>query len=214
MQSRLAVSLVTGVLLVGVTVSAEAQRRRGLVDVTPDGRRHGFWMNIGVGAGSEQNRIDDGSPFSKQLTKPSFSLRLGGTVSPNFRLGGEIAGWGYRYYDAATDIQSNRTDYLVGAMLIGQLYPSRRAGFFVKGGGGLSWAGSEFDDFQGFSEGGFAWTAGAGYEIKLSRSIFLTPTIDFMEHRSTTTNDLGQVTPAFIQRVTSIGVALTIQPGH
>ena len=49
---RYRVAAVSLALLVGLgTVqAAEAQRRRGLVDVTPRGDRHGFWLNLGLGA--------------------------------------------------------------------------------------------------------------------------------------------------------------------
>ena len=174
-------------------------------------------MNIGLGAGTEQNRIASRNPaentFTSGVTKPSFSLRLGGTLSPNFRLGAEVTGWSESFYNA--DLQGTETDYLVGTMLVGQFYPSRRAGFFVKGGGGLSWSGASIPGPGDANEGGFAWTAGLGYEVKLGHSLFITPTVDIMEHRSTTRDNVtGSLLPTFIQRVASVGIALTIQPGR
>ncbi len=210
MTARFAVSMLTLGLMAAAS-TAEAQRRRGLVDVSPSGERHGFWLNLGIGAGTESSRFEGENNYSSGLTKPAYSVRIGGTVSPNFRLGGEIAGWSDAHFDS--QFQENVTSYLVGAMLIGQFYPARRAGFFVKGGGGLSWVGESVAGPGDLSEGGFAWTAGLGYEIKLSRSLFITPTVDFLQHRSQVREN-GVVQPALYDRLATIGVALTIQPGR
>jgi hypothetical protein len=207
--------VVTALALLGVGVAvqnAEAQRRRGLVDITPSGERHGFWLNLGVGAGTESSRLEPETDYTEGLTKPTFSLRMGGTVSPNFRLGGEIIGWADPHFDA--DLEENVTSYLGGAFLIGQFYPSRRAGFFVKGGLGVTRSGENIDGPGDLHEDGFGWTAGVGYEIKLSRTLYLTPTIDFLKHRSQIRDIDGVLEPPFHDRLLTFGVALTIQPGR
>jgi hypothetical protein len=193
-----------------LTSSAEAQRRRGLVDVTPIGERHGFWLNLGVAHGDERYKFAGDRSWTEGPAKPSFSLRMGGTVNPNFRLGGEITGW----VNETTIDGERATEYLAGLLLIGQYYPSRRAGLFLKGGGGFSRSGVSVYGPGDTGEDGFAWTVGAGYEIKLNRSLFLTPTIDLMQHRSEGAVVDGLREPALYERLLSVGVALTIQPGR
>jgi hypothetical protein len=196
-----------GLVLAG---TADAQRRRGLVDITPSGERHGFWLNLGFARGDEQYKFAGDPDWTEGPAKPTFSLRLGGTVNPNFRLGGEVIGWTNR---TVVDGES-ATEYLAGLLLIGQFYPSRRAGLFVKGGAGFSRSGVSVYGPGDSSEDGFAWTVGAGYEIRLSRSLFLTPTVDLMQHRSDGSVIDGVREPALYERLVSVGVALTIQPGR
>lgn len=203
--------MVSLALLAGLTSAADAQRRRGLVDVTPRGDRHGFWINVGVGAGRESYRFADEDDYTEGLTKPTLSVRLGGTVNPNLRLGAEIIGWA----DTYNDDQGDRvTEYLGGLLLIGQFYPARDLGLFIKGGAGLSRSGVSVPGPFDTSEDGFAWTAGLGYEVRLSRTLFLTPTIDLMQHRSEQRDAQGGTLPALYERLVTFGVALTIQPGR
>jgi hypothetical protein len=211
MNYRIAVPLVALALLAGLSTAAEGQRRRGLVDVSPRDGRHGFWLNLGVGAGTESFRFADEDGYTEGLTKPTLSLRLGGTVNPNLRVGAELIGWSDSYTD---DLGDQVTEYLGGLLLIGQFYPARDLGLFVKGGVGLSRSGVSVPGPFDTHEDGFAWTAGLGYEIKLSRKLFLTPTIDLMQHRSEQRDGQGGTLPALHERLVTFGVALTIQPGR
>jgi len=210
MKSKTAVSLLTLLLFAAAFSTADAQRRRGIEDVTPRGGRHGFWLNLGVGAGTDSYRFADQDNYSDGLTRPTGTLRIGGTVSPNFRLGAEVTGWA----DTFTDQGERQTQYLVGALLIGQFYPARDLGLFVKGGVGVSQSGVDVVGPFDSHENGFAWTAGIGYEIPLSRALFLTPTFDFMQHRSEARDSGGFSQPALYERLVTLGVALTIQPGR
>ena len=212
MRTRLAVLSLSLLVASIATQNAEAQRRRGLVDITHRSDRHGFWMNLGVGAGTESSKFDDEDDWTDGLTKPVGSLRIGGTVNPNLRLGVELTGWADRHFDSG--LQDDVTSYVAGLFLIGQIYPSRRAGFFVKGGLGVTRVGEAIYGPGDLHEDGFGWTAGLGYEVKLSRSLFLTPTVDLLQHRSQVRDAGGVLQPALHDRVVSFGVALTIQPGR
>ncbi len=213
MRHKLAVSSLTLLLALVTSQHADAQRRRGLVDVTPRSDRHGFWASFGLGAGTESSRLEPKTTYTDGLTKPSFSLRMGGTVNPNLRLGVELAGWADRHYDA--EFQENVTSYLGGLMLIGQFYPVRTSGLFLKGGVGLTRSGEAIEGpSSGLHEDGFGWTAGAGYEIRLGRSLFITPSLDLLQHRSQIRRVNGNLEPAFHDRLVMIGVALTFQSGR
>jgi hypothetical protein len=169
-------------------------------------------MNLGLGAGTESSRLEPETSYTDGLTKPAFSLRLGGTINPHLRLGVEATGWADRHYDSG--LEDNVTSYLGGLLLIGQFYPSRRAGLFVKGGLGVTRSGEDVPGPGDLHEDGFGWTAGLGYEIKLSRSLYLTPTVDLLQHRSQIRDDVGTLLPAFHDRLLTVGVALTIQPSR
>jgi hypothetical protein len=178
-----------------------------LVDVSPDHARHGFWLSVGLAAGGDSWRFSDETEYTETLWKPTFSLALGGTVNPHFRLGGELKVWADEYFDEFEQVEV--TESLVGALLVGQFYPSRRLGLFLKGGVGISRSGADVEFGDGTGETGFSTLIGAGYEARLGRSIFITPYIDLMQHRSSDRN-----APTLHERLVSIGVNLTFQAGR
>lgn len=205
--------MVVGLLAALPLGDAAAQRRRGLVDVSPAHARHGFWFSAGLAAGGESSRFsNDPAGYNETLYKPTLSLALGGTVNPNFRLGGEMKIWSDEYYDAIAD--ANVTETLFGALLVGQFYPSRSMGLFLKGGGGVSRVGTSVGDgFFGddVGEWGFAYLVGAGYEARVGRNVFITPFVDLMHHRSSQRGDpLGTLH----DRLVSFGVNITFQAGR
>jgi hypothetical protein len=208
---RLLTALPAVMLLVPLE-SASAQRRRGLTDITPP-LRHGFWLNAGVAAGSENVRFSrEPGGWGEENVQPAMWFALGGTVNQHLRLGGEINGWVWEHRDRQTDYQL--TDYLVGALLTGQFYPSSRAGFFLKGGVGLSRSGTQVQGGLGVGETGFAYLAGAGWEIRLGRSVFLTPSVNVMNHRSNPDPNDPESLGTMHERVVTLGVGVTVQPGR
>jgi len=210
MRKQLGISVIALTLAIGFVGRAEAQRRRGLVDVGSYDERHGFWLNLGLGAGQERSKFADEINWSDPLTKPTGSIIVGGTVSPNLRVGVQLNGWADSHYDQGVKV----TDYLGGLLLVGQFYPSRRSGFYLKGGGGFSRVGTDVPGPGGIHEDGFGWTAGLGYELRVSRNLFLTPMADFYQHRSDVRDVNGVLEPALYDRLITIGVALTIQSGR
>ncbi len=208
---RLLATLPAVMLLVPLH-SASAQHRRGLTDITPS-LRHGFWLNAGVAAGSENVRFSrEAGGWGDENVQPAVWLGLGGTVNPHLRLGGEINAWVWDHRDRETDYRL--TDYLAGALLTGQFYPSARNGLYLKGGLGLSRSGTNVEGGVGVGETGFAYLVGAGYEIRLGRSVFLTPAINLMNHRSNPDpGDPGGL-GTMHERVVTFGVGLTVQPGR
>jgi hypothetical protein len=146
--------------LVLVNESALGQRR-GIVDVSPPHDRRGFWLEGGMGWGFESYKFGS-DDYTASLDKPTVGLRLGGTVNPNFRLGGEVTAWWYSYQDVdGYDV----TEYLTEVMAIARFYPAKSAGLFFKGGAGIGITGVDGEFVDGTSETGFATVLGAGYEI-------------------------------------------------
>lgn len=210
---------VLAIVLLVPTTNASAQRRRGLVEVSMPHERRGFWLTLGAGAGSENYRYTNdigcnGSLGAYQCdnnVKPSFFLALGGTVSPYLRVGGEIHGWAWNRF--STSANEKVTSYLVGGLLTGQVYPLRKAGLFAKAGVGISRSGESFQYSGSSGETGFAYMLGAGYEVRLSRNIFLTPVVSMMRHVSTNPGDVQNL-GTFYERLLTVGIGLTIQPGR
>ena len=200
------------VLAVVPISNAMAQRRRGLLDVSPASSRHGFWLNLSLAAGGENYRFDvPGTWQPDDQIEPSFWIAAGGTVNPYLRLGGELNSWIYYHNDPATGYRI--TDYLVGGLLTGQVVPARRLGFFLKGGIGISRSGESISGGgYGIHEDGFAYLGGVGYEVRLGRNIFLTPAANIMFHRSS--GDRGDPNGALHERVWTVGVGVTFQPGR
>jgi hypothetical protein len=178
-------------------------RRPGLVDVS--GRsRHGFWGSFGLGAGAESVDLQgDEFGYSDNLTKPTVQIRLGGTVNPHLRLGGELSSWINSYYDAG-----NVTETVSGVFGIAQFYPAARAGFYVKGGLGLGRSAVDYSGGPTISDLGFAGVVGLGYDIRVGRHLAITPTLDFQYHDYS-----GAQGGGYRERIGALGVALTYQSG-
>lgn len=189
--------------------TASAQRRRGLVDVSDRHERHGAWLTFGLGAGRESFKFSNvPGGYSNEITKPSIWLAAGGTVNPHLRLGGEINAWVNEFNEAGERI----TESLVSGMLTGQVFPIRDLGLFAKGGIGISRSGSNVEFGFGTGETGFAYLIGAGYELRLARNFFLVPSLNLLQHRSTGSRNDPDGT--LYERVVTLGVALTFQPGR
>jgi len=212
MRKTTKILLALGAAVVLIPASdATAQRRRGLLDVSRSHERHGAWLTFGAGAGRESFYYSRGpAGYSDEKVKPSFWLAAGGTVNPHLRLGGEINAWVNSFDEAGEHI----TESLVSGMLTGHVFPIRDLGLFAKGGLGISRSGSDISGGFGTGETGFAYSIGAGYEIKLARNFFLVPTVNFLQHTSSQggsdPDDLGTLH----ERVWTIGVGLTFQPGR
>ncbi len=140
-------------------------------DLAAQRRHQGFWIGFGLGGGANTSEgLDD----SRRGGGAAY-LRLGGTVSQQVLLGGEVIGWG-RSDDGATVSRGNATFSVL-------VYPSRSGGFFLKGGVGGANVTVETEERGGRltrEESGFGGTVGAGFDIRLGRNIYLTPNIDWL----------------------------------
>jgi hypothetical protein len=172
---------------------------RGLTEVTtPRDGRHGGWANIGLGVGQETFDINgDGIPQADWLARPTLILRAGGTVSPEFRLGGE----GFLWFNS----EGNVSQTLSALMAVGQLYPGAGSPLFFKGGGGFGY--NYFgDDYYGYSysgDFGFVWNVGAGIEIPVGRQVKLVPTVDYYKFSFD-----GRSYPNYNEEVVNFGLAI------
>jgi hypothetical protein len=172
----------------------------GLVEVKEGGRR-GFWFAAGLGAGGESNDFVAGSGYSEAFYQPTVSLKAGGTVSRNLRLGGEVLSWFNEEGDAVESLSS--------LLLIAQFYPLRAAGLYLKGGLGIGRNAVEFDDGFDVGDTGFAGLIGAGYELRLGRHVYLTPSLDLVGHTYE-----GRAGGSYRERLVNFGLGVLIQTGR
>jgi hypothetical protein len=178
------------------------ERDRGLVELEQRGTRGGFYISGGLGAGAEQFRFADEPEWSDKLTKPTITLRLGGTPDQYVRVGGELFGWA-----ADTDEGEESFAAVLGVV---QFYPMKDGGLWLKAGGG--YAESRIDnfdpDFFDVVDSGFAWSLGVGYEIQLSRSVAIGPAVELYQASFERRNE-----PTLSERVLNIGGQITFQTG-
>lgn len=192
-------ALIVVLALAVSTSSLSAQHRRpGLRHAGPDGRS-GFWVVLTGGAGVEQvNFEDDGLGFSDPLTRPAVGVRLGGTLSPNWRLGAEVNTW--------VNEDGPLTETVGGMLLITQFYPSRSAGLFLKAGLGLGRSAVEDDFGATAADYGVAGSIGLGWDVRLARHLYLVPSVDFANYRID-----GGGSGHYRERITTFGVGLAYQ---
>ncbi len=160
---------VTSIVMAALWLALPGVVRAQGLEAAPEHR--GFWVGFGLGGGVNLSDFADGARAGV-----GGYVRLGGTISPKFLLGGEISGWG-RDRSGATFTES-------GATAIAMFYPAGR-GLFVKGGVGFAgWAVSATagSTTTTTTAGGFAGTVGAGYDLRIGSNLYLTPNLDFLFH--------------------------------
>ena len=106
-------------------------------------------------------------------------------------------------------VKQNITETLTEILAVARVYPARNLGLYFKGGAGIgvSTTSVEFGDSN--SESGFATSLGAGYEIKVSDKLFITPALDYYLNRF---EKRGEDT--LYERLWNLSVGVTWQPGR
>lgn len=123
--------------------------------------REGFWLAFGGGWATLGCEDCD-----ERLEGAAGALILGGTLNPKWQLGGGVHAW------AKEESGVNFTVGLVAALA--RFYPSERNGFYLQGGAGVAAIDITVGNVQG-TERGWGLQVGAGYDIRVSRNLSLTP---------------------------------------
>jgi hypothetical protein len=170
---RLRIAVLSALCFVCATSDAAAQGRH---------RHEGFWIGFGLGGGvNTADNVDEG-----ERGGGAVYLRLGGTLSQKWLLGGEISVWGRQEDTVLGDNTVSLTRS--NATLTAMFFPSSNGGFFLKG--GLGGANVEFQaGGLKISEQGVGTTLGLGYDIRLGRNLYLTPNFDLMIQTFETGNE-------------------------
>jgi len=156
--------LVGGVLLFTAPVHAQyAQNHQGI------------YATFGFGYGSAKVMCDQCEDSGRTGDLTGF-LGVGGALSQSILLGVEAVGW-----SKVTDNNDNRSMGAANAVVT--WYPSRREGFFVKGGVGLGWiyGDQELSDgrIESISKSGIGYSAGLGYDMRIQRNTSVTAVVNF-----------------------------------
>ena len=93
-------------------------------------------------------------------------------------------------------------------LFVGQLYPAGSAGLYLKGGLGLGRNASKIGGAE-VSDNGFAGLLGAGYELPISRRVFLVPSVDLVQHWYSERD-----TDGYRERLVNFGLAVVFQTGR
>lgn len=160
------------VTLVGASITLAQAQDEGPPSQPPSRyQRSGFFIGFGFGAGNEAFNIkDDAAGWSSSEYAPTFYLKLGGTANPGLIIGAEVFGW------SDTDGFRNRN---VGSLLVfGQWYPKATGPLYLKGGGGIANAGGNTSGSGNQDQTGFAFSVGAGYELRVGRTTSFIPSLD------------------------------------
>ena len=188
------------VLVLFPTVIPAQETPPGLVEVK-DASRRGFWLGLGFGAGGESYDLRTGTGYSEVLYQPTVSLRMGGTVSQQLRLGGEALSW--------INEQGHAVESLSSALFVAQFYPISNLGLYLKGGLGIGRNAIAFDDGFDVGDTGFAGLIGAGYELRLGRRFYLNPVIDLVGHSYS-----DRAGGSYRERLVNFGLGILVQTGR
>lgn len=155
-------------LVAAVSAPASAQ--------TPE--RQGFWFGFGAGVGSADVTCDDCDGDSDRETGGAGYLKAGWTLNPRVLLGIEGSAWTKTEDEDGVDVTISM--YNVSGTVT--VYPSETAGFFLKGGAGLAFVNSKFEEgnttIDSDMGNGLGLLGGIGYDFRLGRRVMLTPALD------------------------------------
>jgi hypothetical protein len=165
-------------LVSGISVLSVALWLAAPAAAQVESKHRGFWISFGLGGGWNVSQ----NVGVAQETKPGGAgfIRLGGTPTQKLLLGGEAIAWGTEV-DGATIGRGNGTVTVM-------FYPSVETGVFLKGGvGGSTFTTSvtSGNTTTTTTDNGFGATAGIGWDVRLGRNFYLTPTVDLLYQRVT-----------------------------
>jgi hypothetical protein len=168
MRSRLAFA--SGVVAVGFLVLANP------ADAGYPHDRNGFFLGFGLGGGSAEAEDQAGSSGSDGGVGANF--RIGGAVTSQVTLGFETSAWVRREEFLVLGQTIDATTTLSVGTFGVTWYPSTTQGFYVKGGLGFGQAELDFESggaSLAYSENGFGFLAGVGWEWRLTEKFALGP---------------------------------------
>jgi hypothetical protein len=120
--------------------------------------RQGFWFGLDAGAGHLKQSFDDRNDEDIYFF---LGFKGGYAINPHFLMGLELSGW---LLEAEDTSDSNKGKGIMQAFLIGQLYPSKESGLYLKAGGGYveNWSNRSGEPN---SKKGWGFTLGCGYDF-------------------------------------------------
>jgi hypothetical protein len=135
------------------------------------GAQSGVWVSAGGGAARNRVSCESCEDINRYWGASGF-VRVGGVVSENVLVGGELHFWQATIEDSDA--------YVRGIQAVVLWYPSPPGGFFGQAGLGLSRIRNSFDvggEIVRGGETGLGVTAGIGWDFPLKKGLYLTPRI-------------------------------------
>lgn len=201
MAARGSTLLVCGLLALGSGQAVSAQTSDGQ---TERPARSGFHFSIGAGAASVgvTCTVCEVDYFADRINGFSGNLQMGGALSDQLVVAVEFSGW------MKNDEPIYRRIAALNLVVLG--YPSRSAGFFIKGGGGVLRAIIE-DDALTVQTDAYTAVSGIGYDIPVGGSTKLTLYANYLRTFGGGTWFNGVVSPVVISpNAFQVGTALTV----
>ena len=163
-MARLRIVLSVVAIVACLASTARAQSRH---------RHDGFWIGFGFGGGvNTAANVDTG-----ERGGAAAFVRLGGTLSQKWLLGGELSIWGRQEDTVLGDNSVSLTRS--NATLTVLFFPNENGGLFLKGGLGGANVELQAGGLK-VSEQGVGTTLGIGRDVKLGRNIYLVPNFDVL----------------------------------
>ncbi len=183
------------------TTTAAAQTKPGAPEDQPRNAHRGFWIGLGLGAGSAG--VDCGSCSTDRTSGFSGHVRLGGTLSQSLLLGFESNGWVHS--------ESGVDESLGFGTAVLVWYPSRTGAFFLKIGAGAM-AYTATDGTLELKATAPAGSFGLGYDFRVGRNMSITPFLNSLA-TSAASFELNGVTAPSNEDITinlvQVGVGIT-----
>ena len=135
------------------------------------GAQSGVWVSAGGGGARNRVSCENCEDINHYWGAGGF-VRVGGVVSENVLVGGEVHFWQATIEDSEA--------YIRGIQAVVLWYPSPPGGFFGQAGLGLSRIRTSFDVGEEVVRGGetgLGVTAGIGWDFPLKKGLYLTPRI-------------------------------------
>jgi len=164
-------------------------------------RRGRFWASAGLGAGGEAvATLGAPGPYTAARVRPTLSAGFGTTIGQQLRLGLD----GFAWFNVTN---AGALETITAGLIGARVYPFPSSGLYLRTGAGFGRYGQDLTDDCGCSEPlvqdwGFAWMLGGGYEIPVSRGLWIGPSVEML--RMNVTGPDG-----YRERVLNIGVTLT-----
>jgi Outer membrane protein beta-barrel domain len=160
--------LISLLLIGSFSTSAQAQQQNPIV--------RPWWVAGELGDGQIQLSSDQlrGSRHS------SFALGFAGghSLGSRARIGVELNGWLLQAFDLNNPTVGESVSNVMG---VADVFPIPKVPLFFRGGMGAAFYANNRP--EGYNGSGWSWTAGAGYEFRLSERFGLAPIVDYSAGR-------------------------------
>lgn len=134
-----------------------------------------WWASLAAGAGSEGFRLSfPGAIYTPARAGFTLALDAGVKVTRHLGFGAEVFSW-------FGDGERNTIDEFRTVLLQARVYPAGGHGPFIKAGGGVGVYGVydlDYDEYA-WTDAGFGYMLGAGWEIPVDRNLSLSPLFEY-----------------------------------